>query len=95
MLREALKISSPLPLVWGKCQDFTAGHSGTLHRATAEQLPADEKSMAEEKGACHGFLEGTSLKGVSRIVKSDGISLKILWIVAVVFGLSVTIYQVG
>ena len=32
MLREALKISSPLALYQGKCQDFTAGHSGTLHR---------------------------------------------------------------
>ena len=69
--------------------------AGGRGRATAEQLPADEESMAKEKGACHGFLEGTSLKGFSRIVKSDGIALKILWIVAVVLGLSITIYQVG
>ena len=59
------------------------------------QIPVEEGRMTREKGACHDFLEGTSLKGFSRIVKSDGIPLKILWIVAVVIGLSVTIYQVG
>ena len=32
VLREALKISIPLSLISGKCPDFTAGHSGTLHR---------------------------------------------------------------
>ena len=64
-------------------------------RVTAGQLPADQGRMAREKGACHDFLETTSLKGFSRIVKSDGISLRILWIVAVVVGLSFTVYQVS
>ena len=48
MLREALKISSPLAHIYqGKCHDFTAGHSGTLHL----QLPPLDMPLAAAAAA--------------------------------------------
>ena len=94
MLREALKISSPLPLVSGEVPRFHGGslwHSTPGHGGTA-------LGRREEYGRGEGRVPRLPGGHVPQGVfsdRSDGIALKILWIVAVVLGLSITIYQVG
>ena len=50
MLRKTLKISRPLPLCQGKCQDFMAGHSGTGCRKLPSVFMARSDCMEGGRG---------------------------------------------
>ena len=73
----------------------SSGHSSGVAHSVQHQPTESAKVMHEKTSSIlKTFLATTSLKGVSRAVKSDSVVLQLTWTAAVIFGISVATYFV-